>query len=81
MVKLSYHTNTPILSLNTSGARTSSEIPRNLPPDRRRSTARDYYPQAPDAIYKASAEHLARMTKVRAGMAELQEIADHLALA
>ena len=40
---------------------------------------RDYYPQGPDAIYKAQDEHRARMQKLTDVQIDLQELAEHIA--
>lgn len=40
---------------------------------------RDYYPQGPDAIYKAQDEHRARLQKITDVQKELSELAEHLA--
>lgn len=37
---------------------------------------RDYYPQGPDALFKAQEEHFARMQKLEDVRRELQELAE-----
>ena len=39
---------------------------------------RDYYPQGPDAIYKALEEHRQRQQKLEDVRKELQDIAEHI---
>ena len=40
---------------------------------------RDHYPQGPDAIQDAQREHMARADKLRAVLADLEKIAEHIA--
>ncbi len=41
--------------------------------------ARDYSPQGPDAIHVAMAEHSNRMAKLRSVLAEVEQLAEHVA--
>jgi hypothetical protein len=40
---------------------------------------RDYYPQGPNAIHEAMEQHSNRMAKLRAVLAEIEQLAEHVA--
>jgi len=40
---------------------------------------RDYYPQSPDALYKAQDEHYERITRLQSVAKELEQIGEYLA--
>lgn len=41
---------------------------------------RDYYPQSPDAIYKARDEHYSRIDRLKSVLKELEQIGEYLAM-